>query len=439
MPDDSSPPFERAPGPRRIAVVGAGISGLACAWLLARTHRVTLFESEGRLGGHTQTVDVEVDGRHFPVDTGFLVFNDRTYPNLCALFDHLRVASTASDMSFSVRIDDAGLEWSGSTLASVFAQRRNLLNAEFWGMLKDILRFNRETSRLVDWGSEMTGSLGDFLDAGGYGRAFRDWYLLPMGAAIWSCPTAAMLDYPAATFLRFCRNHGLLQILDRPQWRTVLGGGREYVHRLASDLPDVRLNAPVAAIRRSRGQVLLDSRFGPEAFDDVVLATHADTSLRLLTDASPSEASLLRVTRFQRNRAVLHTDASFLPERRETWAAWNYRAGTSGSDGRPVAVTYLLNRLQPLPVQTPVMVTLNPTREPARSAVLGDYDFAHPIFDAAALAAQSQLDAIQGHRNTWHCGAWTGYGFHEDGLRSAMTVARSLGVVAPWMQQAVAA
>ncbi|MFO1318415.1 MAG: FAD-dependent oxidoreductase [Burkholderiales bacterium] len=439
MPADFALSAGGAPASKRVAVVGGGISGLACAWLLSRSHHVTLFESETRLGGHTRTVDVCVDGRRFPVDTGFLVFNDRTYPNLCALFEHLGVRSVASDMSFSVRIDEASIEWSGATLASVFAQRRNLLNVEFWGMLKDILRFNRETSRLVDGGAHVSGTLAAFLDRGGFGRAFRDWYLLPMGAAIWSCPTARMLDHPAATFLRFCRNHGLLQIDDRPRWRTVVGGGREYVRRLATALPDIRLGARVFGIERFSRHVTVESPCGREGFDDVVLATHADTTLRMLRDPSRDESALLAAVGYQPNRAVLHMDRSFLPHRRDAWSAWNYHSGPSRADGRPVSVTYLLNRLQPLPVATPVLVTLNPIREPAPAAVLGECEFSHPVFDAHAIAAQGLLESIQGRRRTWYCGAWTGNGFHEDGLRSAIVVARALGVEVPWLRETAAA
>ncbi|MCW5624198.1 MAG: FAD-dependent oxidoreductase [Burkholderiales bacterium] len=424
---------------KRIAVVGSGISGLSAAWLLARSHHVTLFEAGRTAGGHTNTIDVTVDGLTFPVDTGFLVFNDRTYPHLCALFDHLGVATTASDMSFSVRIDDEQLEWSGSNLATVFAQRRNLVKPAFWRMLKDILRFNREATDAVTRGSIPSGSLAEFLEAGSYGRAFRDWYLLPMSAAIWSCPTASMLDYPASTFLRFCHNHGLLQIRGRPQWRSVLGGGREYVRCLLAEISDVRLGAAVSSVTRQGHGVELTVHGENLRFDDVVLATHSDQSLALVADADPQERQALGAVRYQHNDAWVHTDATLLPRAPEAWAAWNYLSGTAGPDGRPVAVSYLINRLQPLPCTSPVIVTLNPVREPHPDTVLRRITYAHPIFDEPAIAAQRELPALQGRRRTWFCGAWTGYGFHEDGLRSGLAVANALGVRAPWQAQALAA
>lgn len=420
---------------KRIAVIGSGIAGLSAAWLLSRRHAVTLFEANDYLGGHTHTVDVSLDGITAPVDTGFLVFNDRTYPNLIALFDHLGVQSCASDMSFSVRLEDAGIEWAGASLDTVFAQRRNLLRPAFWGMLADILRFNREATALARSGGGAAGSLGEFLDAGRYGHAFRDWYLLPMAGAIWSCPTAAMLRYPAQTFFRFCDNHGLLQVSDRPQWRTVVGGARSYVGKLAADIADLRLATPVAAVHRREQGVVLQAGGAEARFDAVVLACHSDQALRLLADADTEERAVLGAVGWQDNEVVLHTDESFLPRSRSAWSAWNYHAGGEADAGRPVGVSYLINRLQPLPFRRPVIVTLNPARAPRAESVIDRYVYAHPVFDAGSDAAQARLPRLQGRRNTWYCGAWTGYGFHEDGLKAGMAVAGGFGVIAPWLAQ----
>ena len=358
-----------APGPHRIAVVGSGISGLAAAWLLSRDHHVTLFEAEKRPGGHSHTVDVRIDGVTAAVDTGFLVFNQRTYPELCSLFAHLEIPVAESDMSFAVSLSEPDLEWAGTDLSTVFAQRRNLLRPAFWQMLRDILRFNRETTGLALAGKVSAGeTLGAFLIRGRYGAAFRDWYLLPMAAAIWSCPTRQMLDYPLDTFVRFCHNHGLLQIQDRPRWRTVRGGSRTYVDRIIADLPDVRLGCPVLNVRRDEAGVELTHSGGVERFDNLVLACHSDQSLRLLgAEASPEERGLLGAVRYQSNRALLHTDTRLLPRNPRVWAAWNYAAGTAAAgapDTRPVSVSYLINRLQPLPFKTPVVVSLNPFAAP---------------------------------------------------------------------------
>lgn len=420
-------------GGRRIAVVGGGIAGLGAAWLLSRRHRVTLFEAGSYVGGHTNTVDVEIGGVSHPVDTGFLVFNRRTYPNLCALFAHLGVKSVASEMSFGVSLADPAIEWAGSDLGTVFAQRSNLLRPAFLGMLRDILRFNRDTTRMAAQGSAPDVSLGAYLAEHGYGSAFRDWYLLPMAAAIWSCPTRTMLDYPLATFVRFCHNHGLLQILDRPQWLTVEGGGRSYVRRIVSQLDDVRIATPVQGVDRRADGVWLRTPEGAEFFDEVVFACHSDQTLAILGDgASADERRILGAVRYQPNVALLHTDSALLPRRRKVWSAWNYLAGAGRPDERPVSVSYLINRLQPLPFDTPVIVSLNPFAEPAADKLIRRIEYAHPVFDQAAIDAQAALPQLQGVRRSWFAGAWTGYGFHEDGLRSAVAIAERLGVDIPW-------
>ncbi|MCU0972370.1 MAG: FAD-dependent oxidoreductase [Burkholderiales bacterium] len=424
----------------RIAVVGSGIAGLSAAWLLARRYSVTVFEANDYLGGHTNTVDVTLDGVTHPVDTGFLVFNDRTYPNLVALFRHIGVRDAASDMSFSVRLDDEGIEWAGSSIATVFAQKRNLVRPEFWSMLGDIVRFNREASKLAQGALDPSYTVARFLDERRYGRPFRDWYLLPMAAAIWSCPTEQMLAYPAQTLFRFCQNHGLLQIANRPQWRTVVGGGREYVRRLAAHIDDVRLATPVTRVRRRDAFAEVETEScGVERFDHVVLACHSDQSLELLADASAAESELLGSIRYESNLALLHTDASLLPRSRDAWSAWNYHAGRGNPAKRPVSVSYLINKLQPLPFTTPVVVTLNPTAAPRPESVLARFDYAHPAFDGPAIEAQRKLQGIQGRRRTWFCGAWTGYGFHEDGLKAGLAVANALGCFAPWQAQEAAA
>ncbi len=420
----------------KIAVVGGGIAGLSCAYRLGQDGAdVSLLEAGDYFGGHSHTVDVGLDGVTHGVDTGFLVFNDATYPHLIELFAELGVETADSDMSFSVKLPLGGkggrvLEWAGANLDTVFAQRRNLLSAPFLGMLADIVRFNRAAGKLaLDGGAAATNlSLGQFLDSQGYGAAFRHWYLLPMAACIWSCPAHQMLAFPLLTFVRFCHNHGLLQVSGRPQWRTVKGGARVYVKKLLAQIPQRRLNCPVRSVRRSghagARAVRIDSAAGVEYYDRVVLACHSDQALALLADPGEDERATLAAIRYQPNRAVLHTDTRCLPARRKAWSAWNYQGG--GGDAPEVCVHYLINQLQPLPFTTPVIVSLNPLDEPDPERVLGDYAYAHPVFDAAAIAAQGRLPALQGRRHTWFAGAWTGYGFHEDGLKSGLAVARAL-------------
>ncbi len=414
---------------RRIAVIGSGISGLSVAHALGAQARLTLFEAQTHFGGHSHTVDLRLEGVRHGVDTGFLVFNHRTYPRLVELFASLHVPTAPSEMSFSVQVPQQGLEWSGSDLNTVFAQRGNLLRPRFLRMLAQILRFNRLASALAVRGedSSLSEPIATFLDRHGFGAAFRDWYLLPMLGCIWSCPTDQMLRFPVATMIRFCHNHGLIQIRDRPQWMTVVGGSRVYVQKMLAGLEDARLRCPVRAVRRTPAGVLVSTDQGTERFDDVVLACHSDQALALLADASAAERDVLGAIRYQPNRAVLHTDTSMLPRRRLAWAAWNYeRAANTAAEQSAVCLHYLINRLQPLPWQTPVVVSLNPSRQPDSAKVVGEYEYSHPVFDGAAIAAQSRLGQIQGRAGTWFCGAWTRYGFHEDGLMSGLAVGAAL-------------
>ncbi|MEJ5125666.1 FAD-dependent oxidoreductase [Comamonas sp. MYb21] len=427
---------------QRIAVIGSGISGLAAAAHLARSqtsHRVCLLEGGSHFGGHANTVDLSLDGITHGVDTGFLVFNHRTYPLLTQLFQDLAVDTVASEMSFSVQVPGANgasaLEWSGRSLASVFAQKRNLLRPRFWGMLRDIARFNRLTTEIAERQAEaeMTASIAAFLDQHRFSAAFRSDYLLPMLGCIWSCPTDQMLHFPIATMIRFCHNHGLIQVRDRPQWYSVRGGSRQYVRRLLARLTqdgrhEARLNTPVLGLQRHPQGVMLQMAQGSEWFDAVVLACHSDQALRLLGDgATAAERAVLGSIRYQPNEAVLHTDSAVLPRRQAAWAAWNYeRAAASSAEQAGVCLHYLINRLQPLPWQQPVVVSLNPARPIAADQVHARIQYSHPVFDQAAIDAQRQLPQLQGQLRTWFCGAWCGYGFHEDGLRSGLAAAQSL-------------
>lgn len=423
---------------QKIAVVGAGISGLASAYFLQQQHDVTLFEANRYLGGHTNTVDIEIDQKTLVVDTGFLVFNDKTYPNLIALFAELGIESYGTDMSFGVSLDDGRLEWAGTNLDTVFAQRKNLISPSFLGMIQDILRFNRDAERNLKMSTETGISLGQLLHQQKYKASFANQYLIPMAAAIWSSSPKDILDFPARTFLRFCINHALLQVNDRPQWRTVQNGARSYVRKIAETLKDVRLNSPVSAVKRTEQGVMVTSKGDTELFDQVIFATHAPDTLSMLTDASEAEYELLSKARYQANTAYLHTDISLLPRSKKVWSAWNYIGQSAGADmtgsaqTSAVCVSYLLNQLQRLDTQTPVIVTLNPIYEPQPESVFAKFEYAHPVFDQKAIDTQRDLSQIQGKNKAWFAGAWTGYGFHEDGLKSALRVVKHFDLSPAW-------
>ncbi len=439
----------------KIAIVGSGISGLAAAHALQGRADISLFEAGNYFGGHTHTVNITLPTPAGPVthgvDTGFLVFNERTYPQLIKLFAELGVKTSKSDMSFSVQAPGTQpgqvLEWSGSSLNTVFAQRANLVNPQFLRMLRDLLRFNKLATEIATQGLEvdMMQPLAQFLVEQRFSDAFRDWYLLPMLGCIWSCPTNQMLQFPVATMIRFCHNHGLIQVTNRPQWWTVDGGARHYVDKIVAQISDRRLNTPVQRIARDAAGVSITSSGQTERFDKVVLACHSDQALALLDAPSAHELATLGAIRYQPNRAVLHTDTSVLPKSQRAWAAWNYQRPTSAAQApnaspdtrqqpRPsadpqrnqVCLHYLLNRLQPLPFAQPVVVSLNPISAIDPRQIHGSFDYDHPVFDVAAIEAQGRVRGLQGQQHSYFCGAWTGYGFHEDGLKSGLAVAQLL-------------
>jgi predicted NAD/FAD-binding protein len=430
----SGPAPDRFP-PQRIAVVGAGISGLAAAWLLSRRHQVTLYESEGRPGGHTCTVAAPGPAEPLPVDMGFIVYNEASYPNLSALFRHLGVETRQTCMSLGVSLDDGDLEYGSRGLGGILAQPRNLIRPRFLSMLSELVRFYREGPRDMADRTLAGLSLGDYLNARSYSEPFQTDHLLPQAAAIWSSPVAKARDYPAEAFIRFFDNHGLMKLVARPLWRTVVGGSSAYVHKLLADFPGpVRLGQGVSAIRRLPDGVLVRGRSGSvERFDQVVVAAHADQALALLADPSPEEARLLGAIRYGANRVLLHTDPALMPRRRRAWSSWNY-VGRRGErdEAAPPTVSYWMNRLQGLPGD-PLFVTLNPARDPRPETILESRDFDHPLFDIGAMAAQRRLWSLQGRQRTWFCGAYFGAGFHEDGLQAGLAVAEAIGGVRrPW-------
>ncbi len=417
-----------------VAVVGSGIAGMSCAWLLSQRHRVTLYESEERAGGHTNTVEVNTAAGALGIDTGFIVYNEKTYPNLTALFQHLDVGTTASEMSFSVSMDGGGFEYAGTDLAGLFAQRRNLIRPRFWAMLRDLNRFYRQAPQDLALMEAEGLSLGAYLDRRGFGGPFQRDHLLPMAAAIWSTPTGAIRDYPAAAFVRFCANHALLQVTGRPVWRTVTGGARSYAAKLLGGLSGpLHLGRKIARVQREGDHVrLVDVAGRSTVHDHVVIAAHAHQALAMLDQPDAQESALLGAFGTNRNLAVLHTDTSLMPRRRRAWSSWNF-IEQPGTGGPKPFFSYWMNRLQSIPGETQYFVTLNPPRPPAPGTLLHTEHYAHPLFDGRALKAQRQLWRLQGQRRTWFCGAWFGSGFHEDGLQAGLAVAEALGGVRrPW-------
>jgi len=416
---------------RRIAVIGAGIAGLGAAWLLSRFHDVVLFEAEGRLGGHARTVVVNTGGREVAVDTGFIVFNRVNYPNLCRLFDRLEVPVRPSDMSFAVSVDGGAMEYGCRNLRAVLAQPANAAKPGFWRMFRDIAVFNR--SALAETRRDPDLTLGGLIRRLGLGARFERDYLLPMSGAIWSTPRARMLEFPAGVLARFFANHGLLSFTGQHRWWTVADGSRRYVSRMAADMDAaLRPGAPVEAVTRGADGVRVKTAGQePERFDSAVFACHADTALAMLKDAGADERRVLGRIPFRRNRIVLHTDARLMPRRKACWSSWVYLAASRPDEDR-ASVTYWMNSLQGIPHETPLFATLNPPIPIDDACILDEHLFDHPQYDFGTIAAQAALPSIQGRGNAWYCGAWTGNGFHEDGLASAVRVAESLGVSPPW-------
>ncbi|MFF7065782.1 FAD-dependent oxidoreductase [Pseudomonas sp. NPDC008258] len=411
----------------RIAIIGTGIAGLTCAHLLARRHEVSVFEAADRVGGHTHTVDVQWQGQHYAVDTGFIVFNDWTYPHFIRLLKHLGVASRPTEMSFSVHEPRTGFEYNGHDLDTLFAQRRNLLSAGFWGMLRDVLRFNRQApADLAQQRIDGATTLGSYLHARGYGRRFIGHYIVPMGSAIWSMSPADMLNFPLQFFVRFCQNHGLLSVNHRPQWRVIEGGSRAYLKPLCQPFAQrIRLGSPVQQVSRDEGGVAVTWPGGSERFDKVVFACHSDQALALLAAPSEQERAILGAIRYASNDVVLHTDTRLLPQRRKAWAAWNYRLGDNPQ--APAALTYNMNILQGIEAPTTFCVSLNQTALVDPHQIIARFEYAHPQYSLAAMAAQARHGELQGPLHSYYCGAYWANGFHEDGVLSALNVARHFG------------
>jgi len=401
---------------------------MGTAYALAPHHDIVVFEKNNRIGGHSRTISIPTSNGPIPVDTGFIVFNDRNYPILTKLFNHLRVPYEKSDMSFGASIDGGAMEYGSKGL---FAQPRNIFRAKFWRMLADILRFNRGAEKYL-LRDDMT--LAQCLQDFGAGEWFKKYYLLAMGASIWSCPIETIENFPASSFIRFFKNHGLLTINDHPQWYTVTGGSRVYIEKLTqSFLNKIRVGYRISHIRRSENQVEVADENGQiEYFDKIVLACHADETLALLADASDAERSVLGSFQFQKNHVIVHNDKSFMPKIKKCWASWVYLSEQALDDKPAISLTYWMNNLQNIDSKNPVFVTLNPGRRPDAASIYDEYDFMHPIFDGSAIAAQSRINSIQGINKTYFCGAWQRYGFHEDGIHSAVQVANHLGIHPPW-------
>ncbi|TVQ39209.1 MAG: FAD-dependent oxidoreductase [Geminicoccaceae bacterium] len=423
----------------RIAVIGSGIAGLSSAWLLAPNHRVTLFEAHPRVGGHSHTVDAVVADRRIPVDTGFIVYNERNYPNLTGLFSTLDVPTAPSNMSFGFSQDGGAFEYASMTWPALFAQRRRWLDPRHYALLAGIVRFNRRASAFLASGAPDV-PLGDWFRANGVPMAVANRYVLPMAAAIWSAPITTVQSFSARSFLTFFDRHGLLTVADQPQWRTVVGGSRVYVERMLQTMQvDLRRATPIHQVRRVEGGVVVTDAMGnEEPFDAVVLAAHADETRAMIADKTAHEDTVLGRFPYQPNHAILHSDPALMPKRRRAWASWNFLTGKSTDPDMPVSITYWMNSLQNIDPAYPLFVSLNPLDEPDPDLVHARMDYAHPVFDTATIEAQAQLAAIQGAGGLWYAGAWCGYGFHEDGLNSAIAVARQgFGIEPPWLRPAV--